>query len=298
MIGSNVSTVGGIVNAFHQAQKWGCECIQIYTTPSRTWRVCDRLESENALFKEAWKNSTVKCVIAHVPFLVNMASNKTELCIKSIHRLCQELNSACSLGIDRIVIHPGSCDETDVDAVIEKIGEGINEAFSMTKGNPVKLLLETMPGQGNQIGKTFEEIQAIIESIKDNSRIGVCCDTCHMYSAGYNIRGYSGFYSTMKEMEIVIGLEKIGAFHVNDSAYALDSKRDRHASIGEGYLGLEAFHALVNDPRFDMVPKIIENPNQNEKSLDDLQKLRGLRGIPGKIKDSPISISDVQLDLF
>ncbi len=276
MIGSNVSTVGGITNAFTQATAWGCESIQIYTTLSRTWAVRKRTEEEIGSFKAAWRASNVKCVVSHVPFLVNLATGAGELYRRSVQRLGQELASAAELGIDRIVLHPGSCSKSSVLTAIDRIANGLEEAFAQLPNQRTKVLLETMAGQGSQVGRTLEELAMIMERVSWVERMGICCDTCHLYASGYDVRGRSGFESVMQELDRIVGITRIGAFHVNDSKYPLGSKRDRHTSLGSGYLGLEVFQALVQDPRFALVPKIVENPNRDDASLKDIQTLRQL----------------------
>ena len=296
MIGSNVSTVGGIIESFKQADEWGCECIQIYTTPSRTWKVNTRSEDEIKAFKDAWRESKVKCIVGHVPFLVNLASNDNELYRRSVNRLKTELKSAEQLGIDRIVMHPGS-HSNNLNVGIDKVAIGINNAFKEMPKCRTKLLLETMPGQGNQIGRSFDELQSIIEKICFTDNIGICLDTCHLYSAGYNIRGYDGYKILLKEIHKTVGVDRVGAIHLNDSKHQFKSRRDRHVTIGNGFLGIEIFHAIVNEPLFAKIPKIVENPERDKESVKDIKLLISMKKTV-HVKDSKLPSTPQQLDIF
>ncbi len=288
MIGSNVSTIGGIDNAFVQAKNWEAECIQINTTPSRSWLVQRWSDADIELFHRERKLSGSPVVIAHVPFLVNLASQNPEIRRRSIQRLVVEMQTAEELGIDRVVLHPGSSGDTDVRAGIRRIAEGIAEAFSYLPQCSTNLLLETMAGQGFQLGRTFDQLAAILEFVRGNDRIGICFDTCHAFAAGYDIRGYCGFTKVIDEFDRVLGLRRIGAFHLNDSKHPLGSKVDRHCSIGTGFLGLELFQAIVTDKCFDDIPMILENPNRDHDSLRDLAILKDLRANSQRIVDVPL----------
>lgn len=298
MIGSNVSTVGGIIRAFDQAQKWNCECIQIYTTLSRKWQIRKRTTEEIDEFKSAWEKSNVKIIVAHVPFLVNLATNDPNLYNKSVKRLIQELESADELCIDRVVLHPGSYKNGNSKDGLYKISDGIKDVFSKLPNIKTKILLETMAGQGTQIGKNFEELNFLINEVND-SRIGICCDTCHMYASGYDIRGYKGIRAVIKELDKIIGIDKIGAFHINDSIHPLRSGKDRHVGIGKGLIGLETFHEIVTDARFKSIPKIVENPNRDDDSLKDITMLFEFERNLNIVIDQPMPFAPPnQLELF
>ncbi len=277
MIGSNVPAIGGISTAFQYAKEWGCEVIQLYITPSRTWKVPDLDDDYVNQFKKLVEVSKVKCIVAHVPFLVNLASSDVEKRKKSVQRLMKEYERAGELNIPYIVLHPGSCGELDKEQGIAMIIEGLNYVLGEVKDNNVKILLETMAGQGTSIGSTFHEIRRIIEGIWNQEKIGVCFDTAHVFQAGYDISSLAGYDKTFKEFESIIGIEKIKVFHVNDSKSIFASKRDLHEKIGKGEIGLSFFRRLLNDDRFWGIPKILEVPDRDKSSHDNIKILKSLR---------------------
>ena len=278
MLGSNVPTIGGFHTGFKWGENWGCECIQIYLTLSRRWNVPNLSQQEIDRFKKAWRESSVKEVVAHVPYLVNLASPNKELWNKSKNRLQTELSRAIQLGVSLLILHPGSHGASAKHEGIKRIIEALNNVFEEVDG-PVKILLETMAGQGTMIGSRFEEIALILERVQKPEKLGVCLDTGHLFMAGYDIRGYKGWESVLNEFDKIIGVEKIGAIHLNDSKTGLGSKSDRHACIGEGKLGFQVFHAILKDQRFKDVPKILEIPERDTRSKDNLELLRNLQNI-------------------
>ncbi len=288
MLGCTVSTVGGLTKGFFWARKWGCECIQIYVTLSRRWDVSALSPEEALKFKAAWQDSPVKKVVAHVPYLVNLASSDRNLRRKSQERLKTELSRARQFGVNCLILHPGSCGNSDKEDGMKRTIEAIH-ALSNTRGDPkTQILLETMAGQGTSIGSTFEEIACLLEEVNNPEFMGVCFDTAHIFAAGYDIRGYEGYEAVLHEFDSIVGIGNIKAIHVNDSRTDFDSRSDRHACIGEGKLGLEMFHALMRDPRFLNIPKILEIPERDIRSEDNLRLLRKLQTIPGRLPKSKV----------
>lgn len=282
MLGSNVPTIGGLPTGFHYADKWGCECIQIYITLSRRWDVRDLSEDEISQFKSAWKASSVKEVVAHLPYLANLASPDENLYAKARDRLITELKRAKELGISFLIVHPGSHRGSGKISGIQRITDSLNEAITITNNTSTKILLETMAGQGTELGYSFEQLARILEQARDPNRFGICFDTCHVFAAGYEIDTYEGYERTIEQIDKTIGIKNIKSFHLNDSKKGLGSHIDRHASIGEGCLGLRCFHAIVKDSRFADVPKILEIPEQKEKSQQNLDLLRKLQTLTRK----------------
>lgn len=277
MLGSNVPTIGGLPIGFQWADKWGCECIQIYVTLSRRWDVSDLSEDEISQFKSAWEKSSVKEVVAHLPYLANLASPEKNLYTKARERLIIELNRAKKFGISFLVIHPGSHRGSGETSGIQRIVDSLNAAIATTNNTSTKILLETMAGQGTELGYSFKQLAKIIELTIDQSRFGVCFDTCHVFAAGYDISSYTGYEKVLEEFDKIIGLENLRVFHLNDSRGTLGSRIDRHTSIREGCLGLKCFHAIVQDARFLDIPKILEIPEREEKSQQNLALLRKLQ---------------------
>lgn len=285
MIGSNVPTRGGLPNGFRYGDDWECEVIQIYVTLSRRWKVPSLTEKEISEFKLAWDKSNVKQVVAHVPFLVNLASSKDNLRRKSIDRLIIEVDRANKFSVPYLVLHPGSNPNRKIGT--NNIIDGLNTVLNTSNHSDVKILLETVAGQGNSIGFRFEELAFIIEKVQKSDCLGVCFDTCHVFAAGHNFRGYEGYEHVLRNFNEVVGINRIEVFHINDSKTNLGGRVDRHAhSIGEGSIGLQAFHALLRDPRFLDIPMILEIPERDKKSKINVQSLKGLR-----LREEPISDS-------
>jgi len=275
MLGSNVPTIGGFHTGFKWGDRWGCEVIQIYITLSRRWNVPELAKGEISKFKMAWQESSVKEVVAHVPYLVNLASQDKELYQKSIERLLIEISRAIKFGVSLLVLHPGSYGKSRREKGVKRIIDALNSIFQEIDF-PGKILLETMAGQGTTIGSRFEELALILEKVKKPESLGICLDTGHLFMAGYDIRGYEGYQKILDEFDRIIGIEKIKAIHLNDSKTDLGRRVDRHASIGEGKLGLQTFQAILKDERFKGVPKILEIPERDTKSKNNLELLRKL----------------------
>jgi deoxyribonuclease-4 len=283
VIGSNVPTIGGLLTAFTYAKDWGCECFQTYLTASRRWNVSALSEKQIHEFRLASRQSSVQGILAHVPFLVNLASPDRELWRKSVNRLTAELSRANQLGVSLLVLHPGSHVYSDRKAGLVSLIDGLNTALQEVAHSSCTVLLETMAGQGTTIGSSFEEIAYVLQETSYPQLLGVCFDTCHVYAAGYDLRGYRAYERIMGQFDRIIGLDKLGAFHLNDSRGELGSRVDRHASIGSGHLGLQVFHAILRDARFSHLPMVLEIPQLVAKSRTNLELLRRLRATPASM---------------
>jgi deoxyribonuclease-4 len=269
MLGANVSTVGGLHTGFAWGDEWDCEAIQIYLTGSRMWYVPHLEEGEEEKFKETWDKSNVREVVSHIPFLVNLASPDSALFDKSVTRLEKEILRAQELDVNYVVLHPGSYTTSTRAEGIESTIEGLKRVLHAV--DSVNIAVETMAGQGTQLGAEFWELEKIIAEV-DHPNIGVCFDAGHVFMAGYDItKDYAG---VMSEFDERIGLEKIKVVHLNDSKKELDSHIDRHANIGEGKMGLEVFREIMNDKSFKDTPMVLEIPDSNEKTKDNIELLR------------------------
>lgn len=265
------------MNGFRHADDWGCECIQVYLTPSRTWVVPELTEAAISAFKEAWAKSGVAEVVAHIPFLVNVASSNSAIRKRAVLRLEKEVDRAQNLGVRYLVLHPGSAGTARRAEGVKRVASGLRAALANFGKNGPKLLVETMAGQGAMVGSRFQEIAEVLELVDRPDVLGVCFDTAHVYFAGYDIRGYDGYHSVMDEFDKTVGVKRILAFHLNDAKTRLGSGHDRHANLGEGRLGLQVFHALVRDKRFAKIPMVLEVPDRDEKSKANLVLLKTLR---------------------
>jgi deoxyribonuclease-4 len=277
LAGAHMSIAGGVHRAFERGLKAGCRTIQIFLKNSNQWNAKPLTEEDRELFREAQKQSGIGPVTAHDSYLINLASPDKSLREKSIGAFIEEMKRANFLNVPYLVMHPGSHVGTGIEAGIERISEAIRQALEIVDP-PVSIVLENTAGQGSSLGHCFEHLAAIMEKVPYSERIGVCLDTCHLFAAGYDIRAREGYLKTMKDFDRRIGLSKIRAFHVNDSKKDLGSRVDRHAHIGQGCIGIEAFRCLVNDRRFVRIPKILETPKgpDLEEDIINLATLNSL----------------------
>lgn len=254
-----MSIAGGFDKAVERGESINCTVIQIFTRSNRQWKAKKLTEKDVESFRGALKGSSVRSVIAHMPYLINIGSPDTKVRHASISVLKEELKRCYNLGIKYLVLHPGSHLGQGEEKCMDLIAKGINSALKATKVNTI-ILLENMAGQGTNVGHTFEQLGYIIKKIENHKQIGVCFDTCHAFAAGYDFRTLKTYEALWKKVSKTVGLRKIKAIHVNDSKRELGSRVDRHENIGKGKLGLEAFRLLFNDKRFFNIPKVLETP--------------------------------------
>lgn len=279
--GAHVSIAGGIYRAFERGDALGCRSIQIFLKNSNQWRGKPLTDEDCALFIEARAATAIHPVIAHDSYLINLASPDRGLFRKSFDAFVDELRRANRLGVSFLVMHPGAHMGSGESAGIGRIARALRRALAEVEP-PVVILLENTAGQGSCLGHRVEHLAAVIERIGEklgaSNRVGVCIDTCHLFAAGYDIRTAETYEKTMWEFDRLIGLDRIRLFHVNDSRRELGSRVDRHSHIGQGFIGLEAFRLLLNDSRFEAVPKIIETP-KGKGIEDDLMNLATLTSL-------------------
>jgi deoxyribonuclease-4 len=268
LFGAHMSIAGEISLAIERGESIGCTAIQIFTKSNRQWKAKELATQDTNAFKAAWYNSSIKSVITHATYLINIGSPNNELAEKSVMALTEELNRCNDLSIPYLVLHPGSHSNTDVNECLKRISANLDRSLEKSNSK-TSILLETMAGQGTGVGHTFEQIATIIESSHHKSKIGVCFDTCHAFAAGYDFRTKTTYKNMWENFDKTIGLHKLHAIHVNDSKGGLGSRVDRHADIGEGKIGLEAFKLLFNDPRFVAIPKVLETPRA---TIEDYEK--------------------------
>jgi deoxyribonuclease-4 len=273
LLGSHVSISGGYINAAIEAHRLGIDAIQIFTKNQRFWQEKTVSTEEGKIFKDACKKYGVKQAFSHSIYLISMGSEDEEIANKSMLALAMELERCKVLGLTHTVLHPGSSGTLSKPAAIMRIGDRIKKVLDVTKGNPAKILIENTAGQGKSIGGKIENIADLIDYIK-SPRVGLCVDTCHAFAAGYNIRHLKGVKQFFKEIDSLIGLEKLLCFHLNDSKGALGSKIDRHAHIGEGLIGLIPFEYIMKN--FSKIPKVLELPKDNNADIKNLELLRSL----------------------
>ncbi len=317
ILGAHQSIAGGYHKAVEIGIQTGCQVIQVFTKNTNQWRGKPITPQEAESFREAVAASGIACPLAHDSYLINLASPDETLWRRSIEALIDELQRAATLGIPWVVTHPGAFITTSEAEGLERIVVALDEVLGQssrqtpsavrqkppasagTGGRRCKadgkgtvpaalpgILLETTAGQGTTLGWRFEHLAAILAGVKDNSRLGVCFDTCHVFAAGYKITSLSDYRATMRQFNKIIGVDQIRAFHVNDSVKDCGSRVDRHAGIGCGKIGPEAFGWLLRDRRFRNVPMVLETPKgkENGEDLDvvNLRKLRELAAMKSK----------------
>lgn len=263
-IGAHVSVNGGVAEAPVNAQAIGARAFALFTGSSSRWVSKEIADEEAELFKErcALYGFAPGVILPHDNFLINLGSPDSKKLALSRKSFLDEMRRCEKLGLTLLNFHPGShLNELSVEECLDRIAESVNITLDKTSG--VTAVLETTAGQGSNLGHDFEHIAHIIDKIEDKSRVGVCVDTCHTYSAGYDLKSEEGYAETWKQFDDIIGAVYLRALHLNDDKRKLGSRIDRHESIGKGTLGEEFFRRLVNDPRFDNMPIILETPDES-----------------------------------
>lgn len=272
LLGAHVSIAGGVELAPERAYKLGCDSLQIFSKNQRQWVAKELPEESIKLFKEHLEKFKLKKPVIHDSYLINLASADPEGLKKSREAFIDEAKRAYLLGVPYLVFHPGS--NPDNETGIKLVAESLNMTISKVKD--VKLVIEITAGQGNAIGRRFEEIAKIIELVENKDRVGVCFDTAHAFESGYDIREEKSYYKTFEEFDKDIGLKYLMCFHLNDSKTPYGSNVDRHEHIGKGQIGLKAFELLANDERFKEHPMLLETPGAEEFYEENLKILRSL----------------------
>ena len=258
-VGAHVSASGGVFNAPLNAMAIGAKAFALFTKNQKQWTAKPLDDETIGLFKDNLAKSGIlpKHVLPHDSYLINLGHPEEEKRQKSLEAFIDELNRCDQLGLDRLNFHPGShLKQISEEECIDRIAMSMNEALSVTNG--VTLVIENTAGQGSNLGWRFEHLSAIIERIEDKSRVGVCIDTCHMFTAGYDIRTREAYDTTWGEFDRIVGFNYLKGMHINDSKPDLGSHVDRHDSIGKGKLGVEPFGFIMNDLRMDDIPLVLE----------------------------------------
>ncbi|MBF6569500.1 MAG: deoxyribonuclease IV [Candidatus Binataceae bacterium] len=264
LLGAHMSIAGGVSEAPARGALIGCECIQIFTRSHRTWASKPYTEEEVAKFKRNQRECGIAIVIAHDSYLINLGAPDELLRRKSIVNFIDELERCEMLGVPYLVAHPGSHVGSGEDAGIKAIAASIDEAHASCKGFRSRIALEITAGQGSNLGCNFAQMGRIFDAVKENERLGLCFDTEHAFAAGYDIRTAEGYEKTFAELDEKIGIDRVVAFHLNDSMKPFNSRVDRHEHIGKGYIGVEPFARLINDPRWAGIPMCLETEPGDE----------------------------------
>ncbi len=263
-IGAHVSAAGGVENAPENAHRIGATAFAVFTKNQRQWTAKPLTQQSIDAFKANCKKYGYKPhqILPHDSYLINLGHPETAALQKSRHAFLDELQRCEQLGLDRLNFHPGShLKKTTEDACLATIAESIN--WALEKTSRVTAVIENTAGQGTNLGFSFYQLKKIIDGVSDKSRVGVCIDTCHAYSAGYDFKTKAGFERVFSEFDEVVGFNFLKGMHLNDSKKELGSRVDRHESLGRGTIGLELFECIMNDSRFDGIPMVLETPNSD-----------------------------------
>jgi deoxyribonuclease-4 len=277
LIGAHVSPAGGLPKAVERGLERDCRAIQIFNQSPRMWRPSVYREEDVAAFREAMAASQIDAVLIHAVYLLNCASEDPEIREKSLLSLTHSLRVGQDIGAAGVVLHPGSAKTGDAAAAVARAGETIREALADSEGCP--LHLENTAGAGGTLGRSIDELAALLEATGDDERLGLCLDSCHLFASGYDIRTYAGMDELTAEIAEKVGLKRVGSLHLNDSQTPLGSNRDRHANVGAGELGESGCAAFLSAPAFQDLPCVLETPGENRSgpTREEIQLAGALR---------------------
>ncbi|MEA2552353.1 MAG: deoxyribonuclease [Fimbriimonadaceae bacterium] len=266
-------TSGGLGNALRKGKEIGCTAVQVFTSSPQTWKTGPITQEKVDDFKKAQQETGIMEVVTHDSYLINLCAPDPAMRQKSIEGLTNELLRSHLYGIHYVVSHMGSHVGQDLEVALRAVAEAAEQVLDNSPDD-VMLLMETTAGQGSALNARFEELAILIELLDGHPRVGVCLDTCHVFVAGYDIRDEESFQRTFHEFNRLIGFDRLKAVHCNDSKRGLGSKVDRHEHIGKGELGPKTFEMLLNDPRFEKIPIMIETADPDEMHEVNLKVLR------------------------
>ena len=289
-LGAHLSIGGGLYRAVDRAVASRCEALQIFTKSAGQWRARVLPEDEIVLFRRRVAETGITPVVAHNSYLINIAAASPALREQSLHALYEEYDRADTLGLQGLVMHPGSYTTGTEEEGLRLIAAGLKALLRARKRAAPLILLEHTAGQGTNLGHRFEHLGTLLEMLDGSPRVGICLDTCHLLTAGYDICSEEGYARTFAEFDRLVGIDRIKVFHLNDSKKPCGSRVDRHEHIGKGCLGLEPFRRLLNDPRFAGLPMLLETPkldtpeSRRKSDVDpwDARNLRTLRRLIGR----------------
>ncbi|MFN4218714.1 MAG: deoxyribonuclease IV [Candidatus Bipolaricaulia bacterium] len=280
LLGCHLSISGGLEQTVARAQELQINALQIFSHNARSWKMGALKPDEAKRFIERRRHAHVEYVVIHTIYLINLASPDPKNFKLSVQALKDEVQRAGELKIPHVNTHIGAHLGQGVEKGLERIVEAITTVLASPQAHnapDVKILLENSAGEGTELGATFAELGAVLNNIKDKSRVGVCIDTCHAFAAGYELTTPQGLEKTLKELDREIGLERVALIHLNDSKFPLGSRRDRHEHIGQGHIGTEGFRLIVNHPALREKPFILETPKDDAQS--DPKNLAAIRSV-------------------
>lgn len=278
LLGAHVSVAGGFVEGVRRGIGLACDALQIFVKSPSQWQGRPLAPEDAAAFRAAQAASAIGPVVAHAAYLINLAAPDPQILAKSRAALADELRRCAALGVPALVVHPGAHLGAGVEAGLAAIARSLDAVDAELGSCPTRILLEITAGQGTVLGSRLHHLAAIREQAGCRDRLGVCLDTCHAYAAGYAIDSPAGWEDFLAELESEVGCSLVGCVHLNDSVGELGSRKDRHANLGEGRLGVEPFRRLLAEPRLRHAPMILETPIGDDElgHARDLAVLRGL----------------------
>jgi deoxyribonuclease IV len=265
LIGAHVSPAGGPAKAVERGAEQGARAIQIFNQNPRAWKPTIYSDEQVAAYHEAMEASDVDALLIHAVYLLNPASEDADFRKKTLASLIASLRAGDALGAVSVVLHPGSAKSGEVGPAVKRAGRVIKEALAESEN--CALHLENTAGAGGTLGRSFHELAALIDAAGGDERLGICLDSCHLYASGFDVRTPESLTSVLDECVDIVGLERLGSLHLNDSQVALGSNRDRHAPVGDGELGKAGCAVFLSEPRFDGLPMVLETPGAGEKLL-------------------------------
>ena len=278
-LGAHMSIAGGLYRALERGRALDCGAVQLFLRNQRQWHARPMTDAEVRAFHAARRQTGIRHVFAHASYLINLGAPDDAAWRRAVDAFTDELERAERLDLSCVVVHPGSHLGAGVASGLARVVAALDEVTRRTPGYTVRIALENTAGAGHAIGRTFEELGALLARAARPERVGICVDTCHLFAAGYDVRSEAGYRRALGECREAVGLERVLAFHLNDARAPLDSGLDRHEHIGRGYLGRLPFRRLLRDRRFRQVPKVLETPKEPEPVADrrNLALLRALR---------------------
>ena len=276
ILGAHVSTAGGVFKAPLNAKAIGITAMQIFSKNQNQWNAKPYDEKTVEKYFTNYEECGITHAVAHDSYLINMCAVEDEKLVKSRNAFIDEMDRADTLKLDGLVMHPGSHMKAGEEIGIQRIADSFHYCFDQRPDSRVRILLETTAGQGTNLGYRFEQIAEMIRLIDNDDQIGVCLDTCHILAAGYDYRTREGYDDVMNQFDDTIGLDKLYAFHINDSKKEMGSRVDRHEHIGQGFVGADPFAFFMNDPRFKDIPAFLGTPGKPEDYIQNLETLRAM----------------------
>lgn len=274
LIGAHTSASGGVFNALYHGAEIRASTIQLFTSNQKQWRGRKYTQEELNKWFDALEETGLKKIMSHDSYLINLGCPNEENLIKSRVAFSQEIERCKALKLAYLNFHPGAALQESVERCLDTIVESLLLTEKEMENTDLRLLIEATAGQGSTVGHSFKELGYLVKHTKDKIPIGVCIDTCHIFAAGYDIRNAPAWEQTLKDFDHHVGLDYLFALHVNDSKFGLGSRKDRHAPIGEGEIGIEGFEVMMQHPKLMHLPKYLETPGGMPAWKEEIARLR------------------------